>query len=699
MVPTSVLKRAREDAKVRQAEMGARLGVSGSVVSRLEKAEQTDSAMARRYLDALGTPMSLAVSEFYGREWTLSERPQFDHPDRDELWAAERALQALRRFEESDEYDALLAAPLALIRTNLLGASDFVRGVDHSIAWIGSVGVGKTTALSYLTGLTIEGRDGRPVPVFPASGGRTTVSEVVLRVAPAYAISIEPRSDDEVRQLVGEMVSATVKASGGISTELDRAIRNMADLRKHRAPDDPRTLVDPIRDLLARKGADEADVVEAIVDRMNLGHRTETQLILSESAEGGLRWLSENITRINFGQHPRFSIPQRVTVFLPEGAMRRSRYNLSVIDTKGLHGTTARPDLQAHSDDPRTLFIVCCSFNDAPGAEPLKLLQGLKAVGTDAFDKGRVLLLALPRADEAMKVVDDSGEPVDSAESGYAVRGGQVEDSLAEAELPRVPVAFFNAMTEDPSSVWKQISGRIEAMRRRQVERLQRFVGLSDDLITNADAARIRQAREAIAAEAAAMVHDYNQVPSLLRPAHQTLVEEIEGTHPSTIAASIARRGSWENLDVHHLVGFGVRIDANRRTGELRVRMDGRLEGLLRRFRNVPEALALIETLREDLEDWHQDFLGKALTIGRAAFKPHLDRSEDLWEKLLDQYGDGRGYRRRIGEILTEWFETSPGLDDARRRVDVRLRDAWRELVLGRLIAATALTGDGQGAD
>src|SRR3546814_17142361 len=111
------------------------------------------------------------------------------------------------------------------------------------------------------------------------------------------------------------------------------------------------------------------DVVEEIVNRMRLSERTETQLILSETNEDGLKWLSKNITAINYGQDPRFSIPQRVTVFVPESAVRRSPYELSIIDTKGMHVTTERSDLQALTNDPRTLTVLCCGFNAAPGAE------------------------------------------------------------------------------------------------------------------------------------------------------------------------------------------------------------------------------------------------------------------------------------------------------------------------------------------
>jgi transcriptional regulator with XRE-family HTH domain len=690
-IPTLVLKRAREDSGLKQSAMAERLSVSGSVISRLERSETTDETMARRYLEAVNTPGSRDILDFYGRDWRLSERPTVLHPDREALWAAELALQRLEAFEQSAEYDALLASPLSLIRTNLLSSASFLGQTDHAMAWIGTVGVGKTTALSNLTNLMIPGKNGIPQPVFPASGGRTTTSEVVIRIAPAYGIAVEPKSEDEVRLLVTEMVRASADNKGGISTELDRAIRNMADLKKQKNPEDIRNQIDPIAAMIISARGVQDDVVEEIINRMRLGERTETQLILSETNEDGLKWLSTNITAINFGQDSRFSIPQRVTVFVPESAVRRSPYELSIIDTKGMHVTTERSDLQALTNDPRTLTVLCCGFNDAPGADPLKLLKRIMELGSDAIERHRVVLLVLPQGDQAMKIIDDSGDPPDSVEHGYAMRAAQVEDSLVEAGIGRLPVLFFNAIEDSAAKVWGQLNDQVGIIRQYQVERLSRFVALSEDLVTNADAARIQQARVAIEAEALAMAKAYGKLPSSARPAHQTLINEIKAGHPSSIAASITRRGAWDSFEIHHMIGTGVRTDANRRSNDHMLKMTGRLEGLEERFANLPEVKGLLETLREDIADWRQEFLSRALSIGRNTFKPYLDGSVEFWSDLGARYGLGKGYRDDISDMVENWFESTPELDDARKRVDARLGDAWDELVINRLVEATAV--------
>lgn len=73
------------------------------------------------------------------------------------------------------------------------------------------------------------------------------------------------------------------------------------------------------------------------------------------------------------------------------------------------------------------------------------------------------------------------------------------------ADIGQLPVLFFNSIGDSASKLWGQLNDQVGIIRQYQVERIARFVGLSENLVTNADVARIQQARMAIAAEALAM--------------------------------------------------------------------------------------------------------------------------------------------------------------------------------------------------
>ena len=242
-------------------------------------------------------------------------------------------------------------------------------------------------------------------------------------------------------------------------------LRSMGDLRKRPVIEaGKRLFIDPIREMLA-SGKTVEEVITQIMVRLNLSGRTQNQIILSDKEEHGLKWLSENVEKINFGQHPDFSVPARITVLLPSKLLRSSSYEISVVDTKGIEGTTQRPDLQAQSDDARTLSVLCTRFEDAPGAIPIAMLRDLGETGADAIERSRVCLLVLPRGDEALGVRGDGDETSETREDGYFIREDQIKQALASHNLPEVPILFYDAMRDKPQGLWQALNKQVAAIR------------------------------------------------------------------------------------------------------------------------------------------------------------------------------------------------------------------------------------------
>jgi len=689
-IPTAVLRSARENAGLNQANLATRLGVSASVLSRLEKEETTEPAMAWRYLDAIGSAESSAIREFYSLDWRISDRPAFNHPNRDILWEVERALQELQTFEDDPAFDQILARPVHILRNRLMASTHFLLRVDHGIAWIGAISVGKTTALARLMNLLIPDANGLPQSIFPVGRGRTTVCEVVVKAAPAFGIIVESLSNDEIRTLVLELVNG-LTTEAGVSTEIDRVLRNMAELRRRPTMESgKRVFVDPIREMLAGGNTVE-DVATQILIRLNLAARTQNQIILSERKERGLEWLANNVEKINFGQHSDFSVPRQVTVLLPSKQLRASSYDLRVIDTKGVEGnTTQRADLQGQIDDARTLSLLCTRFEDAPGSVSLAIMRdNLKELGADAVERRRICLLVLPRGDEAIGVRGDGSETSETREEGYFFREEQIRQALATHGLPEIPVLFFDAMRDNPQQLWLEMNKHVAAIRHNYEERARRLVDAATALISNVDAARSQEARTQIAAAVDRLVKSYGQLPPASRAAHQNLIEQLREGHASSIAASMNRRGVWSNFSVHHMLGAGVRGDANARTTDLIVRIDGQLVDLEQQFDHLADIRQLLATLRDDLNDSRQEFLVQALTVGTEAFKPYLEDAHNLWRECASRWGRGAGYRADVAEIIQRWFEETAELGDARKSIDKSLQQAWHEAVLTPLINAS----------
>jgi transcriptional regulator with XRE-family HTH domain len=692
-IPTSLMRMARDDSKVRQTDLAVKLGVSASVLSRLESSETADAKMARRYLEAIDTDLGKEIVAFFERRWRHLNRPDFRHPDRETIWAAEQALQKLDAFEKSGDFDQILQNPLNNLRKRISADVDFVRHTEHGIAFIGEIGVGKTTALSFVTDLLVPDGE-RKTSVFPTGSGRMTVCEVAIKIAPAYGIAVDSMKEDGVRMLVSDLVNGIATGKGGLPSELERVIRNMADVRRvttrSKKGGDKPTTVDHLKELIEHMNDVDAVIAE-VVARMKLESRTSTQIILSKDTEDSMEWLSKNISRINYGQHPDFSVPERITVLLPLDALRDTPYALSVIDTKGVEGTTQRADLMKQIEDERTVTVLCCSFSDAPGNVPLSIMRDALDTGTGAIEGDRICLLALPRNDEALKIVDDMGNRPSSTEEGYAIREGQIEQQFATEGLPSVPVNFFHVGADSAQDVWEWLIDRIGAIRAAKVDRIRRHVEAADGFITNADVAKTREARTTIAETMRKAAERFRDLPPVMRPAASNLVAEVKNTHQSSVAASVSRRGDWPQFNAAHILGQGVRRDVNLRTNDIFVRIDEAIEGLKDDFGHLADVAQFLENISEGSQEWRKDLLSRVALAGRMLYAPHLlNHAGDLWQACHDRYGEGSGYRVDVSQQFRAHFDTEPDALATAVKVENQVKALWIQIVIEALIASSA---------
>jgi hypothetical protein len=671
------------------------LGVNASVVSRLEASEQADAKMAERYLRALKSDLAEEIIAFFTDRWRHIERPDFLHPDRIIMWDAERALQTLSTFEKGSQFDAILRDPLTKLRERIVSEVDFIRHKEHGIAFVGEIGVGKTTALSFVTNLITDGD--QPKSIFPTGSGRTTVCEVAIKIAPAYGIAVDCLTEDQIRRLVTDLINGLKFGKNGLPSELERVIRSMADLRRvtsrAKTQSEKPSTTDHLKDLIDNFEDVDA-VIGEVMARMKLDSRTENQLILSKDAEGSMEWLASNISKINYGQHPKFSVPHRITVLLPLEALRETPFLISVIDTKGVEGTTQRPDLMAQIEEARTVTVLCCKFSDAPGGVPLSILRETLDSGSDALEAKRLCLLVLPRESEALKIVNDAGETPADFEEGYAVREAQIEQQFATEGLPNIPVNFFQVGLDEPEKIWHWLTSRIEEIRAAKVERIRRHVAAAENLVTHADVAKTREARRKIADNIAKAAERFRALPNVVRPAHLNLVAEAKKTHQNSVAASVNRRGKWENFPVAHILGQGVRIDVNFRTRDTFVRIDEVIDGLKDDFAHLGDVDQFLQNLKDDVGEWRKEFLARVALAGRTLYSPYLNQAAEMWLKCENRYGAGSGYRVDVSGIFQDQFENDEGALATSQKIEHQVNAIWSQLVIEQLEKAASFNDE-----
>ncbi|MCP1249864.1 helix-turn-helix domain-containing protein [Gluconobacter oxydans] len=683
-IPTEVLRLVREEEGLSQAALARQMGTVASVLSKLERADEAEPEIAARYLTATGSDLAREVQDYYARLWFQERPPSFLHPDREVLWTIDQALSSLAAFRADNE-DPILRGPIGLLESELRIAEAYLRRRDHVVAWVGDIGVGKTTALTYAVGLLVgDGRSSRR-PAFPVGPGRTTVCETAIRNAATYGILVDALADEDVLRLTRDLVSSLAPgaAGAGVSAEIARVLRHMSGMKvvTTMVGDDP-VSTDPIADLLAGGlGIDE--VTDRLIVAMNLADRRERQIILPEGSEDGLTWVSRLVSNINSGLDGRFGVPTRITVLMPSTHLCADGQTLQVVDTRGIESVTQRRDLAEHGDDSRTLMVLCSKFADAPNATVQRQLQESLDTGSDASIHRRQCILVLPRGDEALEM-PGFDEPIILRQQGYAVRRKEIEQALANASLPATPVYFFDARNDDPDKIWKTLRGQVAEMRAVYGNRGRTAAAGVTNLRNNVDDVRAAEARLDVEQEIRRILAAAATLPDVKRLAHQNLIDQMAIGHHSSIAASIVRRGEWESFQFAHILGQGVRIDANLRTRANTLRIEHKLDDLEQKYSELPVVVQSLQALRGRLTERRQEFLAMARAIGRDAYGSLL-AAADIWDKSAERYGQGAGYKRDIAVIWREWFENEQAAAETARMTGERLQDAWTNSVVGPL--------------
>ena len=227
----------REKAGFKQVELAKRVTWSPAVLSRVESGERP---LAAEELDLLlagiGTEEADQLRRALQRQWRILPRPPLDHPDQEELWRAEQVAVELVARREDPGFAKSWSAGCPACIGELEATAALLLAREYRIAFMGQIGVGKSTAICRLTKLEVTDEEGGPPsPVLEAGAGGITICEVHLRAGPGYGLLIEPRTDDEVRAdvldsaeyLTDSGVSADdiPRDQQGISKEIERAIR------------------------------------------------------------------------------------------------------------------------------------------------------------------------------------------------------------------------------------------------------------------------------------------------------------------------------------------------------------------------------------------------------------------------------------------------------------------------------------------
>ena len=687
----------REGANLTQAQLANRLTYSPASISRIESGDKSVTGEELdAFLMAVGTAQARQLGEYVGQAWDELERPGFEHPNRDSLWVANLALRKLRQLRSNPNVINLFVQQIDLYERELLRLASYLQSCEHRVAFIGSIGDGKSTAICKMAGLLKAGESKLDKEiVLETGGGGITLCEVHVARGPQYGLSIVPRTEDSIRKDVEELAEYLIRATRtdaltealgaedadglGISREVVRAIRNMSGLvEKRREEGGKRVRVDPAREL-ASQYPKTGELTIQILARMDLlrRHRREAWFP-NDGTASPMQWLQQIFSDVNNGRHPEFSLPQKIEVIVPDPVFASQELPITVIDTKGVDQTAERQDLACHFDDPRTLVVLCSRFFDAPGLSTQTLLQRAREI--NARDIGaKTVVLVLPRPDEALAVKDNGGSEVESDQEGYELKKEQIDLRLSQLGLDDLPVLFFNAKQDDAEPVRDFLVSRITRYRNLYCDAIGRLSEAVDELVANQEDVKIGLVFKQVGRRLSTWIEGNRELDWDDIEVHRPLVAAIGTTRfASTIRASVNRNGDWHNLDYYHHLSHGTRRLAVERIGK-------KIEEFKITVRNAYDdeelepARTFLDRVVDGLDNAVDEAYKKIQVVGREAFRTELTQDLALWQECRARWGGGPGYREAIRDKTDRRFTSS--YEDARQIVRHLVLDEWSRII------------------
>ena len=669
------LARLRDKSGIQQNELAEKLPFSATVLSRIESGGRAASrGELSSILDAIGTEEARQLSETIDRDWLNLPRPPLGHPEESFLWNAELACQDLTALKEDPQipypFVRRLDESLGHIRT----IAEMALEDEYSIALVGEIGAGKTTALCRIAGLESTDKiTGQSTTVLDVGAGGTTLCEVQVARGPGYGIFVEPRTDAELYREIREFARSFMPdpesvqpeeevepGFAGTAPEIARAIRNMSGLtiKRPRREDGTRDRIDSIREL-ADQATDADELAVAIQDRMNLQKRIRRELWYPEMArEEPFSWLAGVFRQVNNGRHAEFSLPKRIEVIVPQRILTGETdapFSIRLVDTRGIYINSERGDLETYFSNPSALVILCSTFNDAPSTSLQQLLD--KAVkGGFPNIENKCAVLVLPRPAEALAVKDDDGDPVDCVADGYELKGEKATAILRDASLPDVKVEFFNSFEDDPQRAVSFLLDMVNDLRHTNVGDLQEVTERAKALVQNHTNEQVRAVERQASAQLKTWLNENQQITPFAKRPEDSLLEAMGIIrYVSSLRASINREGIWENFDYAYLLGSGTRAMALRAVNP-KVRDFQSQADILLKTPGLEAAQNLVTQAVSIINTGTRTFSEECRLLGRAIYANHIEGASALWQDCGGEWGKGQGYRDRVHKHHVEWF-------------------------------------------
>ena len=371
----------------------------------------------------------------------------------------------------------------------------------YKIAFIGTIGQGKMTAICHLfnliTDLKVSKTSGGKTEdvtetkeLLSTGAGRTTICEVIIKASEKTYIEIEPYTVDEMENIIFEFCEYIANKDNPqpdqriiISKEIERAIRNIigmklryktiyVDKKKKSETIDPakeefdKLVLDVVLDESEKlESGEEFDKLrldklkkialnkfqKLALNNASLESRA-TNRIEFDNQKNEQQWIKNTFAAINAAELKEFAIPRKIYLYVSHDVLSGSNLSQfdSVVDTKGLDENPIRKDLQKYIENQDTICLFVTPFAAAPEANISKLI-GYHLTSKSKDFHHRFVTLVLPHKDEPEKVNECDGD----YDTGIQIKTDEIQATFEKLNLDFLieNILFYDAL-------WKMHSTR-----------------------------------------------------------------------------------------------------------------------------------------------------------------------------------------------------------------------------------------------
>jgi len=324
---------------------------------------------------------------------------------------------------------------------------------QYNIAFIGKVGVGKTSAIAHSLDLTYKkmkkNRHGKLVEdkklreILPVNTGNTTVCEVRLKFTnDISSIEIIPYSKDEFNLEIIETINQIKDKKIDTSIEVSRAIKNMVNYSDWSEEEKEKF-----------QNLSQKDAEKIFFDKLNFDKRTTTKIVYTSDIEEKA-WLEEEVRKINYGENENCSLPKSIILNINLKLVTKNiNKDYMIIDTKGFkdENVVGRTDILSYMREENTICILCSSYNDAPEHKAMEILELAKKNQTkNKFTLSKLGLLIIDK-NNSQNAKDNQGMDIDDRDAVLNIKEEHIQSSFQNKNLhhANIPIEFYDINEDD----------------------------------------------------------------------------------------------------------------------------------------------------------------------------------------------------------------------------------------------------------